>query len=501
VVYTPARRGTASAPLTNYLSMAIPVTLIREKFLALKPVMDERLTRLWAGAEAEAIGAGGIALVAAATGMSRTTIRAGRDELRKGVAACDVVKIRRAGAGRPPIEKRTPEIIDALELLLDPAAHGDREAPLRWTAKSTRKLSAELDRQGFSISPQKVAQLLHAGGYRLQGVDRPLEGAPHAVRGQQLELIHDRVKAFIARGAPVIAVEIRKQQLAPEIDPTAGSAPRPAGRAGRVPTSHLASLDPTPGAAPRLTGRAGSLPTPHLTSLDPTVGFAPRPAGRAGSVPTPHLASLDLPAGFAPRPAGRAGRVPTSRLGSLDDHGPALRRESPPVAAHDARDRAPHELGAPGGSEVARGAGWVNAEADHETPAFAARTISHWWEHMARHACAGATELLVIADVSGNGAHTRRWRAELQLFADRVGLTIGVSHFPPATSKWTRIEHRLICQVTERWRGRPVIHRESVVQLIGGARPAVGSGTVPPLDARGTPAEWNYTLYPRRDRW
>src|SRR5215831_11862200 len=195
----------------NYLSMAIPITLIRAKFLALKPVMDERLTRLWAGAEAEAIGAGGITLVAAATGMSRTTIRAGRDELRKGVAAHDVVKVRRAGAGRPSIEKRTPEVVDALDHLMEPAARGEREAPLRWTAKSTRKLSAELDRQGFSISPQKVAQLLHAGGYRLQGVDRPVEGASHGLRGQQLELINERVKAFHARSAPVIAVETRKQ--------------------------------------------------------------------------------------------------------------------------------------------------------------------------------------------------------------------------------------------------------------------------------------------------
>jgi len=377
--------------------MTIPVTLIRAKFLALKPVMDERLTRLWAGAEAEAIGAGGITLVAAATGMSRTTIRAGRDELRKGVAACDVVKIRRAGAGRPSIEKRTPEIIDALDHLLEPAARGDRESPLRWTAKSTRKLSAELDRQGFSISPQKVAQLLHAGGYRLQSVDRPIEGTSHALRGQQLELINDRVKAFHARGAPVIAVETRGQQLASELGP----------------------------------------------------------------------------------------------------------RDDAPVAAHAAhaaRDRDPGELVAPG-VEVARDAGSVNAEVDHDTPAFAARAISHWWEHMARRACDGATELLVIADVGGNPAHARRWRTELQLIADRAGLTIGASHFPPGTSKWTRIEHRLICRVAESWCGRPAIHRETAVQLIGGARPAIGAGTVPPLDARGTPADWNYTLHPRRDRW
>lgn len=403
--------------------MAIPVTLIRAKFLALKPVMDERLTRLWAGAEAEAIGAGGITLVAAATGMSRTTIRAGRDELRKGVAACDVVKVRRAGAGRPSIEKRKPEIIDALEHLLEPAARGDRESPLRWTAKSTRKLSAELERQGYSISPQKVAQLLHAGGYRLQGADRPVEGTSQAMRGQQLELLNDRVKAFHGRGAPVIAIESRKQQLAP--------------------------------------------------ASDPTVGFAPRPDGRAGS-------------------------VPTSPLTSSEHDGADWRRDSAPVAADDGERE---DLGAPGDPGAGQDASWVSAEIDHDTPAFAARAIAHWWEHMARRACDGATELLVIGDVSGNAAHARRWRAELQGFADRAGLTIAVSHFPPCTSKWARIEHRLICRVTESWCGRPVIHRETAVQWIGEARPAVGAGTLAPLDARGTPAEWNYTLHPRRDRW
>lgn len=464
--------------LTNYLSMTIPVTLIRAKFLALKPVMDERLTRLWAGAEAEAIGAGGITLVAAATGMSRTTIRAGRDELRKGVAACDVVKVRRAGAGRPSIEKRKPEIIDALEHLLEPAARGDREAPLRWTSKSTRKLSAELDRQGFSISPQKVAQLLHAGGYRLLGVDRPVESASHAHRGQQLALINDRVQAFQSRGAPVIAIESRKQ-LAPALDP-----------------------------------------------------------------------------------------------------GGAARWDNVRVATQDLRTCDADALAAPGASEVAQDAGWVNAEVDHETPTFAVRAISDWWEHMGRRVCGGATELLVIAAASGTYAHARRWRAELQLFADRTHLTIGVSHFPPGTSKWTRVEHSLICRITERWCGRPAvarsepgaaggdgltggaagrsargtappiheggtrntepddfaatagsraprgihgsetgnggpdglagaitgggpggIHRETVVQLIGAARPPAGSTPVPAPDAHGLPPEWNYTLHPRRDRW
>jgi hypothetical protein len=380
--------------------MTIPVTLIRAKFLALKPVMDERLTRLWAGAEAEAIGEGGITLVAAATGMSRTTIRAGRDELRKGVAAQDVVKVRRAGAGRPSIEKRKPEIIDALDQLMEPGVGGDREAPLRWTAKSTRKLSAELDRQGFSISPQKVAQLLHASGYRLLGVDRPVEGASVALRGHQLALVNHRVQAFQARGAPVIAVDFCTQR----------SAPAPAHDA------------------------------------------------------------------------------------------PVWWRENAPVA-HDGHDRGPDSLGAPARSEIVRDAGWVTAEVDPDAPGFAVRAIADWWEHMARRAYADATELLVITE-AGGGALARRWKTELQGLADRTGLTLAVAHFPPCTSKWTRIEHRVIYRVTESGGGVPRgSARETVVQRIGGFRPAAGTGGQPVFDARGLPAEWNYPLHPRRDRW
>ncbi|HEX3765369.1 MAG TPA: ISAzo13 family transposase [Kofleriaceae bacterium] len=378
--------------------MTIPVTRIRAKFLALKPVMDERLTRLWAGAEAEAIGEGGITLVAAATGMSRTTIRAGRDELRKGVAARDVVKVRRAGAGRPSIEDKAPGIVEALERLVEPVARGDRESPLRWTSKSTRRLSAELGRQGFSISPQKVAQLLHASGYRLQGMDRPVESASHARRDHQLDLVNARIREFQGRGAPVIAVETRMQQLA-----------------------------------------------------------------------------------------------------AAEHHDHRRRRENAPVAARDARDRAPDELAAPGVSERAHDAGWVALEGDLDTPVFAVRAIADWWEHMARRACGDPTELLVIAEGGGSHARARRWRTELQLLADRTGLAIGVSHFPLGTSRWMRIEHRLTSRVTEGWCGRPAVDRETVVQLIGGHPPA-SAAALPSPDPRGLPADWNYHLPPRRDR-
>ena len=220
------------------------IALIRAKFRALKPVMDERLTRLWAGAEAEAIGEGGITMVAEATGMSRTTIRAGRDELRKGVAASEVGRVRRVGAGRPSVEKKAPGVVDALERLVEPVTRGDLTSPLRWTQKSTRRLSAELGQQGFPISPQKVGRLLHASGYRLQGPEKLFEDASSADRNKQFEHINERIEAFQARGAPVIAVDSRKKKLVRDVKNGGHEGPHDA---TPVPAHLQGVLDKVPG--------------------------------------------------------------------------------------------------------------------------------------------------------------------------------------------------------------------------------------------------------------
>jgi Rhodopirellula transposase DDE domain len=187
--------------------MVDPEAAVRTKFLALRPVLDERLSRLWAGAEAEALGDGGIAIVERATGLSRTTIRAGRDELRAGVSAEDVVLIRRAGGGRRRIEETTPAIVAVLESLVDPVTRGDPESPLRWTSKSTRTLATELTAQGYAVSPQKVGQLLAASGYRLQATQKTIEGTDHPDRDEQFAFINDRVDLFHGRGAPVVSVD------------------------------------------------------------------------------------------------------------------------------------------------------------------------------------------------------------------------------------------------------------------------------------------------------
>ena len=175
--------------------------------------MDERLKRLWAGAEADAYGDGGIAAVERATGMSRTTIRGGRDELRAGARVEDVVNVRRPGGGRPRLEETSPHLVEALESLVDPVTRGDQESPLRWTSKSTRKLASELLAQGIRVSPQKVGQLLHASNYSLQATTKTTEGTSHPDRRAQFEFISERVEEHHARGAPVISIDTKKKEL------------------------------------------------------------------------------------------------------------------------------------------------------------------------------------------------------------------------------------------------------------------------------------------------
>lgn len=174
--------------------------------------MDERLRRLWAGAGADAFGSGGIAAVERPTGLSRTTIRAGRDKLRA-VDNQEVVSVRRSGAGRPRSEELDPELVRDLESLVDRVTRGAPESPQRWTSKSTRKLAQLLKLRGHPISPQKVGLLLNEAGYSLQGTSKMEEGDDHPDRNAQFEFINDQVDEFQGRGSPVISVDTKNKEL------------------------------------------------------------------------------------------------------------------------------------------------------------------------------------------------------------------------------------------------------------------------------------------------
>ena len=169
--------------------------------------------------------------------------------------------------------------------------------------------------------------------------------------------------------------------------------------------------------------------------------------------------------------------------------------------------------------DMARNEAWVSVGRDHDTPAFAVASIRQWWTMMGRQAYPAADALYITADAGGsNGYRTRGWKTALQRLADDLGLCIHVSHFPPGTSKWNKIEHRLFCHITENWRGRSLRTFETIVDLIGHTRTARGLRVKAKLDKRRyktglvvTRAEmrglalhphtfhgdWNYELRPR----
>jgi transposase len=170
--------------------------------------------------------------------------------------------------------------------------------------------------------------------------------------------------------------------------------------------------------------------------------------------------------------------------------------------------------------DMARNEAWVNVGQDHDTPVFAVASIRRWWKNMGARAYPVAKELFITADSGGsNGYRSRGWKVELQRFADEENLCIRVSHFPPGTSKWNKIEHRLFCHITQNWRGKVLKTFETIVDLIGNTRTAEGLRVNAKIDKRKYPTgitipkkemealslvpdkfhgDWNYEILPRR---
>jgi len=198
---------------------------IARKFKTLKQDMDERLQRLWVASEAEALGWGGVSLVAKATGMSRTTIAAGQSELAERRGSIPVVapgprRVRRAGGGRKPLTTSDPGLSAALDALVEPTSRGDPMTPLRWTCLSVRTLAQELAKQGRKLSPQKVADLLHIMGYSLRSNRKEVEGTSHPGRHAQFLHISRTARAFQQRGQPVISVKTMEEELPGNVNDT-----------------------------------------------------------------------------------------------------------------------------------------------------------------------------------------------------------------------------------------------------------------------------------------
>ena len=403
------------------------IARIRRKYRMLAPEMDERRRRQWAASEARELGWGGVSLVCRATGLSRPTITAGMKELDlpSRQRAREATRVRQPGGGRKSLSATDPQLIRALEALIDPVTRGDPESPLRWTCKSTRRLADELTQQQHSVSDRTVAALLKEAGYSLQGNRKTREGSSHPDRNAQFEHINSQVLAFQKQRQPVISVDTKKKEL----------------------------------------------------------------------------------------------------VGDFKNGGREWWPKGTPeeVRVHDFMDQ---ELGKAipyGVYDLASNEGWVSVGITHDTARFAVASIGRWWTEMGAVRFPRARKLMITADGGGsNSSRNRLWKVALQELADELDLPLHVCHFPPGTSKWNKIEHRMFSFITQNWRGKPLVSHQTIVNLIASTTTRTGLTVKAALDTDHYETdirvadeelarlnlkrdefhgEWNYTLGPRRPQF
>jgi hypothetical protein len=375
---------------------------------------------LFAAGEVRTAGWGGLAIVSRITGLARSTINRGEDDL--DAAPLPKGQVRRTGGGRKAVSQNDPGLVAELERLVEPATLGDPMRPLIWVSKSMDKLAAALTAMGHPISADTVRKELVKLGFSRQSNRKADEGSKHPDRNAQFEYINKNVVAAQAKQQPVISVDTKKKEL----------------------------------------------------------------------------------------------------VGNFKNGGTDYRPKGDPrrVNVHDFEDKQLGKVVPYGVYDVAANAGFVSVGITSDTAEFAVQSIRCWRERMGRRRYPKARELMITADCGGsNGARVRLWKVELQKLADETGLVLRVHHYPPGTSKWNRIEHRLFCHITQNWRGRPLTDRVAVVELIGATTTKAGLKVECALDTRTYQKgikvsdaemqslditgdtfhpEWNYTIRPRQ---
>jgi hypothetical protein len=392
------------------------------RFQAVRPSLDERGRRLHVAAEAVSAGHGGVAAASRATNVARSTIGRGIKELTDPGSLTG--RVRRKGAGRPPLTARDPTLLSDLKRLLEPATMGDPMRPLLWVSKSHEKLATALCQMGHQVSASTIPKLLEQLEYRRHVNRKTKDGSNHPDRDAQFEYINAKAQEFQEADQPVISVDTKKKELIGEFK--------------------------NPGS----------------------------------------------------------------------DYGP--KGKPIEVDAHDFENKELGKVVPYGIYDISANSGYVSLGIDHDTAQFAVNATRLWLDKVGSERYPTTPAVMITADCGGsNGPRLRLWKVELQRLADETGLVFQVCHYPPGTSKWNKIEHRMFCHITQTWRATPLTSRLTVVELIANTTTKTGLTVRCELDTNTYPKgikvsnaematlnlkgdnfhpDWNYTISPREQK-
>jgi hypothetical protein len=358
---------------------------LQKRIEIMLPLLNERQSRIYLGAEAESLGRGGISKVNKLSRANRRTIAAGVKEIAAGVKEIEQKKVSQSGKGRirkkgggrkKEVEKHPQILLKLMEIIL-PHTMGDPEKPLIWCSKSIRKIQKSLREEGYQISHESIRKYLQSLDFSLQSNKKTKEGGKHPDRDAQFEHINSVAKDFLSSGDPVISVDCKKKELIGEY---------------------------------KNNGREW------------TLVYHPEEVGVYD---------------FVDKTNGKAA----------------------PYGVYD----------------IGKHRGWISVGISSDTAAFAVSTITSWWEGEGKDLYPSSKRLYINADGGGsNGSRNKLWKEELQKFSNQHNLEIYVSHFPPGTSKWNKIEHRLFSQISLNWRAKPLTSLLVILNLIGATTTETG---------------------------
>lgn len=400
---------------------------------------DEKDKRLLAAAMSKSLGYGSQKVIIEITKINANTIKYGTEQL-NGTEIIPENGCRRLGGGRKPITEIFPDIETELLKLVEANTQGDPESPLLWTSKSLDNLTKELIKKGYTISMPTVSALLAKNEYSMQANKKRFEGT------SQIDGIIEKY--------PDIETELLKLVETIKQENPESTFPLTKKSLENI-TKELNDKDYSISKS-AVSDLLAKNELEETTRVDRNSQFE-------------YINETVKEFIKQGNPVISVDGKKKENIGNFKNNGKEYAPKGKPteVNVYDFIDKQKGKVTPYGVFDIIQNDGWVNVGTDYDTAEFSVESIRRWWYKMGKASYRNATELLINADSGGsNSAVSRLWKVEIQKFSDEIKIPITVCHFPPGTSKWNKIEHRMFSAISMNWRGRPLISHEVVVNLI-----------------------------------